>query len=93
MTRRTRLVEQRPIFTLKIEGKPGAGGIHALRALLKILLRRYGFRAIDAREETNISNVGDALNQLRRDVAGSPALLTTKGMLIGKGRDDDHTAE
>jgi hypothetical protein len=40
----------RPIFILRIEGKPGAAGIHALRALLKILLRRYGFRVVDARE-------------------------------------------
>jgi hypothetical protein len=31
--------DRRPIFTLRIEGKPGAAGIHALRALLKILLR------------------------------------------------------
>jgi hypothetical protein len=49
MTARER-PEQRSTFVLKIEGKPGATGIHALRALLKILLRRYGFRVIDARE-------------------------------------------
>jgi hypothetical protein len=43
--------DRRPIFTLKIEGKPGAAGIHALRALLKVLLRRHGFRALDVRED------------------------------------------
>jgi hypothetical protein len=42
--------EPRPIFTLKIEGKPG-GSIHALRALLKVLLRRHGFRCVEAIEE------------------------------------------
>jgi hypothetical protein len=40
----------RSTFVLKIEGKSGGAGIHALRALLKILLRQYGFRAIDVRE-------------------------------------------
>jgi hypothetical protein len=50
MTDRQQPPDPRPIFTLKIEGKPDAAGIHALRALLKILLRRYGFRVIDARE-------------------------------------------
>jgi hypothetical protein len=34
---------------LRIEGRPGAG-IHGLRAVLKVLLRRYGFRALDVRE-------------------------------------------
>jgi hypothetical protein len=31
-------------------GDDDATTIHRLRALLKILLRRYGFRVIDARE-------------------------------------------
>ena len=44
--------EPRPTFALKIEGPPGDVGIRALRAFLKILLRRYGFRALDMREET-----------------------------------------
>jgi hypothetical protein len=43
--------ESRPVFVLKIQGKPGRAGIHALRALLKILLRKHGFVAIDVREE------------------------------------------
>jgi hypothetical protein len=42
--------ERRPIFTLRIEGEPGAAGIHALRALLKVLLRRHHFRCIDVHE-------------------------------------------
>jgi hypothetical protein len=49
MTARER-PEQRSTFVLKIEGRPGGAGIRSLRWLLKILLRRYGFRAIDARE-------------------------------------------
>jgi hypothetical protein len=43
--------KRKPIFILRIKGEPGPAGIHALRALLKILLRRYGFRAIDVREK------------------------------------------
>jgi hypothetical protein len=39
-----------PIFVLRIEGRPGGDGIRALRLLLKTLLRRYGFRAVDLRE-------------------------------------------
>jgi hypothetical protein len=46
----TRRPEPRPIFVLKIQGRPGRAGIHALRALLKILLRRYHFKCLDARE-------------------------------------------
>jgi hypothetical protein len=43
--------EQRPTtFVLKIQGRSGAAGIHALRVLLKILLRQHGFRCLDARE-------------------------------------------
>jgi hypothetical protein len=50
MSRRAR-PEPRPTFTLKIEGPPSVLGIHALRALLKILLRRYGFKCIDLHED------------------------------------------
>jgi hypothetical protein len=39
-----------PTFLLKIEGKPGTAGIRALRLLLKTLLRRHGFKAVDLRE-------------------------------------------
>jgi hypothetical protein len=37
-----------PTFTVRIEGKPGTAGIRALRAILKTLLRRHGFRCLDA---------------------------------------------
>jgi hypothetical protein len=43
--------EPRPIFTLRIEGKPGTG-IRALRWVLKTLLRKHGFRCLAAREES-----------------------------------------
>jgi hypothetical protein len=49
MTRRVQS-EKRPIFTLKIEGKPGTA-IRSLRWLLKTLLRQHGFRCIEAIEE------------------------------------------
>jgi hypothetical protein len=51
MTRRARPEQrQRPIFTLKIEGKPGTA-IRDLRWVLKTLLRQHGFRCVEAIEE------------------------------------------
>jgi hypothetical protein len=66
-------MSERTIFTLRIASKPGTAGIHALRFLLKRLLRQYGFRCLDIREEAppapDVSNqVADAFGQLRRDV-------------------------
>jgi hypothetical protein len=49
MTRRTR-PEPRPVFALKIEGKPGTA-IRSLRWLLKTLLRQHAFRCVEAIEE------------------------------------------
>jgi hypothetical protein len=40
----------RPVFISKIEGRPGAAGDHALRFLVKRLLRQYGFVCLDIRE-------------------------------------------
>ena len=45
------LRESLPTFTVRIVGKPGTAGIRALRAILKTLLRRHGFRCLDARQE------------------------------------------
>jgi hypothetical protein len=66
-------ISERTIFTLRIAGKPGTAGIYALRFLLKRLLRQYGFRCLDIREEAapapDVSNqVADAFGQLRRDI-------------------------
>ncbi len=43
-------LKPRSVFVLRLEAKPGAAGIRQLRALLKRLLRRHGFRCLDARE-------------------------------------------
>ena len=44
--------KRQPIFALRlVAAKPGVDGIRALRALLKVALRRFGLRAIEAREE------------------------------------------
>jgi hypothetical protein len=40
-----------PIFVIKLRARPGADGIRALRAILKVLLRRHRLVCIDAREE------------------------------------------
>jgi hypothetical protein len=37
-------------FSLTIEGSSEQPGIHGLRAILKDLLRRHGFRCVDAKE-------------------------------------------
>jgi uncharacterized protein (DUF58 family) len=47
-------VEHRQVFVLRIAAPRGAAGLHALRALLKRLLRQHGFRALDVREEHDI---------------------------------------
>ena len=43
--------EPRQVFVLRIAAPSGAPGLHALRALLKRLLRQHGFRTLDVREE------------------------------------------
>jgi hypothetical protein len=63
---------ERTIFTLRIAGKPGTAGIHALKFLLKRLLRQHDFVCLDIREESapapDISNqIADAFAGLRRD--------------------------
>jgi hypothetical protein len=60
MTDRQHPPDRRPIFTLRLEGKPGAAGIHGLRKLLKVLLRKYGFKCLDAREEDKASSPREA---------------------------------
>ena len=39
------------VFVIKLQAGPGTDSIRALRALLKILLRRFGLRCLSAREE------------------------------------------
>jgi hypothetical protein len=41
----------RPTYALKLRAEPGVNAIHALRAVLKTMLRRYGLRCISANEE------------------------------------------
>jgi hypothetical protein len=40
----------RPRFVLVLEGEPGQHTLHALRALLKTLLRRLGLRCVAVRQ-------------------------------------------
>jgi hypothetical protein len=47
-----------PIFTVKLRPiRFNDSGIHGLRAILKQLLRRYGFRCISAHEEQPNSRI------------------------------------
>jgi hypothetical protein len=45
------MTEPRTVFAIRIAGPAGQEGTHRLRALLKDLLRRHKFRALDVREE------------------------------------------
>jgi hypothetical protein len=42
---------KRPVFIIKARAEPGIDPIRALRAALKVLLRRFGLRVIDIREQ------------------------------------------
>jgi hypothetical protein len=39
------------LFVIKLQAPPDALGIHALRALLKTLLRHFGLRCVSVRKE------------------------------------------
>jgi len=41
----------RPTYALRLRAEPGVDAIHALRAVLKTMLRRYGLRCLSAHEE------------------------------------------
>ena len=42
--------DQPRIYMLTLIGRPGDDPIHGIRALLKLALRRYGLRCVNARE-------------------------------------------
>ena len=42
--------KERPTFTLELRPEPGVDPVPALRALLKVTLRRFGLRCISAHE-------------------------------------------
>jgi len=42
--------ERRPVFVLELRPEPGIDPVLALRALLKVTLRRFGMRCISAHE-------------------------------------------
>jgi len=48
----------RPTYGLKLRAEPGVNAIHALRAVLKNMLRRYGLRCLSA-YEINEEKSGD----------------------------------
>jgi hypothetical protein len=47
-------------FSLRLYAEPGVDGIKAFRGLLKVALRRFGLRAIDAREIREPPRAGDS---------------------------------
>jgi hypothetical protein len=63
-------MSERVKFVVTLVPTPGTNGVHALRWALKTLLRRYGLRAMDVREEqdTPVTNVADAFVKIHHDV-------------------------
>jgi hypothetical protein len=51
------MTEQRPIYCLRLRPEPGVDAVRALRAALKILLRRFGLQAVSLEEEKNNAEV------------------------------------
>jgi len=45
--------KERPTFTLELRPEPGVDPVLALRALLKVTLRRFGLRCISANESSS----------------------------------------
>lgn len=50
-TTKKRTAATEPIYVLRLRAIPGRDGVRGLKAILKLALRRYGLRAISAREE------------------------------------------
>jgi hypothetical protein len=48
-----RRLDQAPTFLLRLRGAPGVNSTHALRAVLKRLLRDHGLKCIAIREVRN----------------------------------------
>jgi hypothetical protein len=49
--RRRHTMEPRPIYIVRLRPLPGIDAVRALRAALKVLLRRFGLKAIEVKEE------------------------------------------
>jgi hypothetical protein len=49
-TTTTKPATERPIFVLELRPEPGVDPVLALRALLKVTLRRFGMRCISSHE-------------------------------------------
>jgi hypothetical protein len=45
--------KDRPVFTLQLRAEPGVDPVLALRALLKLTLRRFGLRCVSVHEEND----------------------------------------
>ena len=48
---------RKPIFVLRLCGEPGVDDIRALRAILKVLLRKYRWRCVSIGPESADSSV------------------------------------
>jgi hypothetical protein len=46
--------EERPTYVLQLRPEPGVDPVRALRAVLKVALRRYGLRCVSAHKNTEV---------------------------------------
>jgi hypothetical protein len=49
--RKKELMTDRPTFVIVLRPEPGVDPVRALRAALKVLLRRFGLKALEVREQ------------------------------------------
>jgi hypothetical protein len=59
MTGQPRRPNRGPVFVIELQAPSDSDGIHTLRAILKVLLRRYGWRCTAAREEQSKEGVSE----------------------------------
>ena len=45
--------QPRPTYTVRLRPLPGVDAVRALRAALKVLLRRFGLKALEVRQSNN----------------------------------------
>jgi hypothetical protein len=48
-----RAANKRPVFVIRVRAEPEVDSIRALRAFLKIALRRFGLRAVSVDKEAD----------------------------------------
>jgi hypothetical protein len=80
------------ISIIKLHAEPGIDAVKALRRLLKVTLRQFGLRAIEAREEADMSAYRDKINK-QKDEQGGVYKIADFQNGTGKTQEFTHTIE